>query len=70
MFWAMGEPIYHFMTPPTAIQAAASSREAAIFAVSQAMFDAIRAPRQDRRAIARGLSVIVEKEDEDNANAR
>ena len=49
------------MTPPTAIQAAAGSREAAIFAVSQAMFDAIRAPRQDRRAIARGLSVIVEK---------
>lgn len=31
--------------------------------------DAIRAPRQDRRAIVRGLSVIVEKEDEDNANA-
>lgn len=29
--------------------------------------DAIRALRQDRRAIARGLSVIVEKEDEDNA---
>lgn len=31
--------------------------------------DAISAPKQDRRAIARGLSVIVEKEDEDNANA-
>lgn len=31
--------------------------------------DTIRAPRQDRRAIVRGLSVIVEKEDEDNANA-
>ena len=27
------------MTPPAAIQAAAGSREAAIFAVSQAMFD-------------------------------
>ncbi|MDO4287216.1 MAG: BCCT family transporter [Eubacteriales bacterium] len=39
MFWAMGEPMYHFMTPPAAIQAAAGSREAAIFAVSQAMFD-------------------------------
>lgn len=39
MFWAMGEPMYHFMTPPAALQAVAGSREAAIFAVSQAMFD-------------------------------
>lgn len=39
VFWAMGEPMYHFMTPPAAIQAATGSREAAIFAVSQAMFD-------------------------------
>lgn len=31
--------------------------------------DAIRAPKQDRRAIARGLSVIVEKKNEDNENA-
>ena len=69
MFWAMGEPMYHFMTPPTAIQAAAGSREAAIFAVSQAMFDAIRAPRQDRRAIARGFSVIAVKEDAHKAKA-
>lgn len=38
LYWAMGEPMYHFMTPPTAIQAAAGSREAAIFAVGQAMF--------------------------------
>lgn len=29
--------------------------------------DAIRAPRQDRRAIARGLSVIVEKENTDDS---
>ena len=39
LYWAMGEPMYHLMTPPAAIQAAAGSREAAIFAVSQAMFD-------------------------------
>ncbi|WP_409968060.1 BCCT family transporter [Bengtsoniella intestinalis] len=38
LFWAMGEPIYHFMTTPTAI-AEAGSREAAIFAVAQAMWD-------------------------------
>lgn len=30
---------------------------------------AISAPKQDRRAIARGLSVIVEKKNEDNENA-
>ncbi len=39
LFWAMGEPIYHFMEPPVAAGVAAQSREAAIFAVSQAMFD-------------------------------
>ena len=38
LFWAMGEPIYHYMTTPTAI-AAAGSREAGIFAVAQAMWD-------------------------------
>lgn len=38
LFWAMGEPMYHFMTTPTAV-AAAGSREAAIFAVSQTMWD-------------------------------
>ena len=38
LFWAMGEPIYHFMQPPTAAGAAAMSREAAIFAVSQDMW--------------------------------
>lgn len=38
LFWAMGEPIFHFMTTPTAI-AEAGSRRAAIFAVSQAMWD-------------------------------
>jgi choline-glycine betaine transporter len=39
LFWAMGEPIYHFMTPPVAAGVEAGSREAAIFAVSQAMFN-------------------------------
>lgn len=38
LFWAMGEPIFHYMTTPTAI-AKAGSRKAAIFAVSQAMWD-------------------------------
>lgn len=39
LFWAMGEPIYHFMSPPIAAGIVPESREAAIFAVSQAMFD-------------------------------
>lgn len=39
LFWAMGEPIFHFMTPSIAAGVEAGSREAAIFAVSQAMFD-------------------------------
>lgn len=38
LYWAMGEPMYHFMQPPLAIHAVPGSREAAIFAVSQAMF--------------------------------
>lgn len=38
LFWAMGEPIYHYMTTPAAI-AAAGSREAGVFAVAQAMWD-------------------------------
>lgn len=38
LFWAMGEPMYHFMTPPVAAAAEAGSREAAIFAISQAMW--------------------------------
>ena len=38
LFWAMGEPMYHFMTTPTAI-GEAGSRTAAIFAVAQAMWD-------------------------------
>ena len=38
LFWAMGEPIFHYMTTPTAI-AEAGSREAGIFAVAQAMWD-------------------------------
>ncbi len=39
LFWAMGEPIFHYMTPPIAAGVEPQSREAAIFAVSQAMFD-------------------------------
>ena len=38
LFWAMGEPIFHYMTTPTAI-AEAGTRRAAVFAVSQAMWD-------------------------------
>ena len=38
LFWAMAEPIYHFMTPPVAAGVEAGSREAAIFAVSQTMW--------------------------------
>ncbi len=38
LFWAMGEPIYHFTGPPAAAGAEALSREAAIFSVSQAMW--------------------------------
>ena len=39
LFWAMGEPIYHYATPPAGAGVEAFSREAAIFAVSQAMWD-------------------------------
>ncbi|WP_304507611.1 BCCT family transporter [Anaerotignum sp.] len=39
LFWAMGEPIYHFVNPPAAIGIQSQSREAAIFAVGQTMFD-------------------------------
>ena len=39
LFWAMGEPIFHYMSPPAASGITAQTREAAIFAVSQAMFD-------------------------------
>lgn len=38
LFWAMGEPIYHFTSPPVAAGVEAGSREAAIFAVSQTMW--------------------------------
>lgn len=37
LFWAMGEPIFHFAEPPAASGAAPFSRDAAIFAVSQTM---------------------------------
>lgn len=39
LFWAMGEPIYHYMQPPVAAGIQPQSREAAIFAVGQTMFD-------------------------------
>lgn len=39
LFWALGEPMFHLMTPPVAAGVEAGSREAAIFAVGQAMFD-------------------------------
>ena len=39
LFWAMGEPIYHFATPPIAAGVEPFSRGAGIFAVSQAMWD-------------------------------
>ncbi|MCI9590303.1 MAG: choline transporter [Lachnospiraceae bacterium] len=38
LFWAMGEPIFHFMQTPAAI-GDAGSRRAGIFAVAQAMWD-------------------------------
>ncbi len=38
LFWAMGEPIFHFMTPPAAAGVVPGSREAAIFAISQTMW--------------------------------
>ncbi len=39
LFWAMGEPIFHFSGPPAAAGVEPLSREAAIFAVSQAMWN-------------------------------
>lgn len=39
LFWAMGEPIFHFATPPVAAGVTPFSREAAVFAVAQAMWD-------------------------------
>ena len=39
LFWAMGEPIYHYISPPVASEITGETRDAAIFAVSQAMFD-------------------------------
>lgn len=39
LFWGMGEPIFHFATPPIASGVEPFSREAAVFAVSQAMWN-------------------------------
>ncbi len=38
LFWALGEPIYHFSGPPASAGVEAFSKEAATFAVSQAMW--------------------------------
>lgn len=38
LFWAMGEPIYHFMHPPVTAGIEAESKAAAVFAVGQTMF--------------------------------
>lgn len=35
LFWGTGEPIFHFMQPPAALDLVSQSREAAIFAISQ-----------------------------------
>ena len=37
LFWAMGEPIFHLMRPPAALGLAPESREAGVFAISQAL---------------------------------
>ncbi|NMW85741.1 choline transporter [Peptoniphilus sp. AGMB00490] len=39
LFWAMGEPIFHFMQPPLGLGIEPGSRDAGIFAVSQAMWN-------------------------------
>lgn len=39
LFWAMGEPIFHYAQPPIGAGVEPFSRESAIFAVSQAMWD-------------------------------
>lgn len=37
LFWAMGEPIYHLMQPPKALGLEPLTRDAGIFAISQAL---------------------------------
>lgn len=39
LFWAMGEPIFHFATPPLGAGVEPFSRDAGIYAVAQAMWD-------------------------------
>lgn len=39
LFWAMGEPMYHFMNTPIASGITPETRDAAVFAVGQTMFD-------------------------------
>lgn len=39
LFWAMGEPIFHFATPPLAAKVEPFTREAAIYSISQAMWN-------------------------------
>lgn len=38
IFWALGEPIYHYVTPPSAAGVESMSTDAATWAVSQTMF--------------------------------
>ena len=38
IFWALGEPIYHYMSPPSVAGVEGGSTEAATWAVSQSMF--------------------------------
>ena len=38
LFWAMGEPMYHFMMPPVAVGVEGGSRDAAVFAIAQTMW--------------------------------
>jgi glycine betaine transporter len=39
LFWAMGEPIFHYATPPSGANVEPFTRDAGVFAVSQAMWD-------------------------------
>ena len=38
LFWAMGEPLYNFFDPPAYANAVAGTRDAAIFSISQVMW--------------------------------
>ena len=63
LFWAMGEPIFHFATPPVGAGVEPFSREAGIFAVSQAMWDwsFVQYAMYSLCAVAFGLAVYNRK---------